>query len=453
MNTGIVKKIMTRKKRLNPPRRIALAFLAAVIIGAVLLMLPVSSRERTVTPFLTALFTSTSAVCVTGLTLVETGAYFSLFGQAVIMCLIELGGLGFMTILIVAFVAANKHIGLSDRLMIAESLGLESVEGVVRLTKIIFKASLAFELLGAAVLSIRFIPGMGILKGVWFGIFHSVSAFCNAGFDIIGQENSMMSYSSDGLVLITLALLVIIGGIGFVVWEDIARARKFRRLSVYSKLVIIATLFLLIFGTVGFLLLEMKNPDTLANQNAGHKLLSAFFQSVTTRTAGFDAIGQTKLTQNSKLLSIILMMTGGASGSTAGGIKVVTTAVAVVSLRAVLFNKTDVIVLGRKIKKSTCVYALALVSMWLILVITGASLISALDHVPLLDAFYETASAYGTVGLTAGVTAVSSLPSKLLLILYMFLGRVGILTISVSFTMTAKKKSRIDYPDVNLLIG
>lgn len=450
---NIIGKFMPLKRRLNPSRRIALVFLLAILIGALLLMLPVSARDRTSTPFITALFTSTSAVCVTGLTLVETGTYFSLFGQAVIMCLIEIGGLGFMTVLIIAFVAANKHIGISQRLMLAESLGLERIEGVVRLTKIIFKASLLFELAGAIALSLRFIPRFGILNGIWFSIFHSVSAFCNAGFDIFGNGNSIASFSGDYLVLITLACLIIIGGIGFVVWEETARKRKFKKLSVYSRLVIIMTLGLIVFGTIGFFVLEMNNPETIADKSMGQKILASFFQAVTTRTAGFDAVNQTALGQNSKLLTIILMMIGGASGSTAGGIKVVTMAVALVSLRAVWFNKTDVIVMGRKVKKSTCVYALALVSMWLILVIAGGSVISTLDHVPLIDALYEAASAYGTVGLSEGVTAVSSMPSKALLILYMFMGRVGILTVSVSFTMTAKKKARIDYPDVNLLIG
>lgn len=450
----IIKKGFFEKKRVNPGGRIALGFLTIILIGALLLMLPCSSKERVVTPFITALFTTTSATCVTGLTLVETGAYYSYFGQLVILILIQLGGLGFMTILTTAFVAANKYIGLRDRMMIAQSFGLESLEGVVRLAKMVLKATAIFEMIGAVLLSVRFIPQEGLLKGIWYSVFHSVSAFCNAGFDILGNGSSIMAYQSDPLVVLTLGMLIIIGGLGFVVWEEaFLRIKRVKPLSMYSKLVFIMTASLLIIGAVGFFVFENSNTATIGHQSTAHKVLSAVFQSITTRTAGFDSIGQANLTQESKLLSIMLMMIGGASGSTAGGIKVVTIAVAFMTLRAVLMSKGEVTVFCRRIKDSNCVYALALVFLWMVMSILGSTLIAAIDNIPLIDAFYETASAYGTVGLTSGVTAQASLLSKILLMVYMFFGRVGIMTISVSFTMRLKNTGKIEYPTGNILIG
>lgn len=448
-----IKKFIFGKKQVNTSRRIAAGFFAIILIGAFLLMLPISSKERVVTPFITALFTTTSATCVTGLTLVDTGSYYSLFGQAVILILIQFGGLGFMTILTTAFIAANKQIGLRNRMMIAQSFGLESVEGVVRLAKLVLKAAVIFEGAGAVFLAIRFVPQWGFLKGIWYSIFHSVSAFCNAGFDVFGTGDSVISYQSDPLVLITLSALIITGGLGFVVWEDVLRAGKVKRLSLYSKLVFIITAVLLIAGAVGFFIFERTNLATIGNQSTAGKILSAMFQSITTRTAGFDSIGQAGLTQESKLLSILLMMIGGASGSTAGGVKIVTVGVALLTLRAVLLSKNEVIVFGRKIRQRSCIYALALVFLWMLLITLGGVIIGAVDNKPLIDVFYEVTSAYGTVGLTAGVTAAASLPSKILLMLYMFFGRVGIMTLSVTFTIHSKSTVKIDYPDGNILIG
>lgn len=449
----IIKKTLSGRKRINSAGRISAGFLAIILIGALLLMLPISSAERVVTPFVTALFTSVSATCVTGLTLVETGGYYSVFGQAVILILIQLGGVGFMTIITTVFVAAHKYIGLRNRMMIAQSFGLESLEGVVRLTRLVLRFTLLFEGVGALLLSIRFIPRVGLLRGIWQSIFHSVSAFCNAGFDIIGKGGSVMSYGTDPVVLLTLGALIIVGGLGFVVWEDVISAKNVKSLSMYSKLVFTVTLILLAAGTIGFFAFEYNNPDTMANQNTINKLLSSFFQSVTTRTAGFDAIGQTELTTQSKLLSIVLMMIGGASGSTAGGIKVVTMAVAVMTLKAVLTSQNGVSAFGRKIKSSHSIYALSLVFLWIILSLFGSVLIIFADNAAPLGALYETASAYGTVGLSVGVTANASLTTKILLMMYMFFGRVGIMTISVSFTMRAKNDAKIEYPDGNILIG
>lgn len=448
----MLKSIFFRKK-INTGRRIAAGFAALILVGAALLTLPIASRAGEWTSFLTALFTSTSATCVTGLSLVNVGEYFSLFGQIVLIMLIQIGGLGFMTILCLGFLLSKKRIGMRDRMLMAQNMGLESVEGIVSLAKRVLCITGVVEGIGAIVLAVRFVPRFGFIKGVWFGIFHSVSAFCNAGFDLIGDGRSMMSFANDPIVLITLALLIIIGGLGFIVWGELLRKRSWKKLSMYSKVVIIATAVLLVVGAAVFFAFEHKNPATLGGSMFGQKMLASFFQSATTRTAGFDAIGQSSMTEHSKILSIILMMIGGASGSTAGGVKVGTAVIVFISLFAVLRGKQDIVVFGRQIRHSSIIHALALMVMWLMLVVTGAVLISITDSEGVLESMYEVASAYSTVGLSVGVTEGASLFTKLLLILYMFFGRVGIMTISVVFMARASKKQKIRYPEGDFMIG
>lgn len=446
-------KFLLRKKRINPAKRIVLGFALLILAGSFLLMLPIASKTRVTTPFLTALFTATSATCVTGLTLVNTGAYFSLFGQAVILTLIQLGGLGFVTILCLAFFVSNRQIGLRNRMMIAQSMGTESLEGIVKLVKHVLVITAVVELFGAAALAIRFVPSCGILNGIWKSVFHSVSAFCNAGFDVVGDGMSMISYRHDSLVLITLAMLVIIGGLGFVVWEDIIRKKSLKRLGMYSKLVLITTVLLIVSGTAIYFIFERNNPLTIENESVFQKILACFFQSVTTRTAGFDAILQNNLTEMSKVWGIVLMMIGGASGSTAGGVKTGTFALVVLTLYSVLRSRPDVVVFGRRIGHSTILHAMSLLVLWLILTVAGAVLISFFDSQPILNAFYETASAYSTVGLTVGVTENSSVFTKALLIIYMFFGRVGIMTISVTFMQRSGKAKDIKYPEGTFIVG
>lgn len=441
------------KKRINPARRIAVGFAILIFIGAFLLMLPVSSKTGRSTPFLTALFTSASATCVTGLSLVNVGAYFSVLGQIIILMLIQIGGLGFMTVLCFGFFITNKYIGLRNRMLIAQSMGMGTLEGVVKLAKHVLMITAVVELAGAVLLSVRFVPQYGIFKGIWASVFHSVSAFCNAGFDIIGDGQSMMSYRDDPMVLLVLAALIIIGGLGFIVWEDILRKRKWKKLTMYSKTVLLATAFFLVVGTIVYLGLEYNNPDTLANSSIIQKIIASFFQSVTTRTAGFDAVGQYNLSPASKAWSIILMMIGGASGSTAGGVKVGTILLVFVTLHTVLRARSEVVIFGRRIGYTTIVHAMALLVLWLILVTAGTVIISLADTQPMLDAMYETASAYSTVGLTVGITESASVLTKILLILYMFFGRVGIMTISLVFMSRSTKLNGIKYPDGEFLVG
>lgn len=445
-------KILNGRKYINTSRRIAMGFALLIFIGALLLMLPISSKERVVTPFLTAIFTTTSATCVTGLVLVDTGAYYSIFGQAVIIALIQIGGLGFMTILTLAFLASKRNIGMRNRMMMAQTLGLDSMSGVVKITKHVLAAVSIFELAGALILSTRFVPDYG-LKGIWYGIFHSISAFCNAGFDILGKGDSICSYDNDPVVILTLSFLIIIGGIGFIVWEDCYRKRSLKKLSVYSKLVFIITAILIVAGTIGFYVFESQNPLTLKDQPMWMRIMSSYFQSVTCRTAGYDSIGQANLTDQSKVLSTILMMIGGASGSTAGGVKVVSVGVIIFTLVSVIKSEKEVTVMGRAIGRKNANYAHALMIMCLCLVIGAGVLMSAVDSQNVIDEIYEFASAYGTVGLSVGVTTESSLLTKCLLMLYMFFGRVGIMTISVALITGNNKDSEIGYPEVNVMIG
>lgn len=446
-------KFKLSRKKINPARRIAVGFALLIIIGAVLLMLPVSSRTGESTPFLTALFTSASATCVTGLSLVNVGGYFNVLGQAIILILIQVGGLGFMSVLCFVFLVSNRQIGLRNRILIAQSMGADSLEGVVKLVKHVLYIALSVELIGAVFLSVRFIPKCGALKGIWFSIFHSVSAFCNAGFDIIGDGQSMFSYRFDPLVIITLALLIIIGGLGFIVWEDIINKKSFKRLSTYSKIVLVSTVLCIVIGAALYLLFEYNNPATIGSDSIGEKLLMTFFQSVTTRTAGFDALKQSGLTPLSKVWGILLMMIGGASGSTAGGVKIGTFALVLLTLYAVLRGKTDVVILGRRIGHKAILHAMSLLVLWFLLTLTGAMLIAFADGHSVLYSMYETASAYSTVGLSVGISENASVFTKILLIIYMFLGRVGIMTISVLFMIHSGREKDIKYPEGRFIIG
>lgn len=452
----MIKRVLFDRKRINPSRRIVLGFIFIILAGALLLMLPISARNGQSTDFFTCLFTATSTTCVTGLTLVDTYTHWSIFGQAVMISLIQIGGLGFMTILSLAFFMSHRRIGLRDRMMMMQSFNLDSMEGVVKLVRHVLTATLVIEGVGAIILAGCFIPQMGLAKGIWNGVFHSISAFCNAGFDLLGQfepNTSLIRYQRNAVVLLTVSALIIIGGLGFFVWEDVYQKRKLKRLSLHSKMVLIITPALLLIGTIGFLLMEMNNPKTLGVMPWGDKILNAFFQSTTARTAGFDAVGQIGITEPSKLLTTILMFIGGSSGSTAGGVKTVTIGVLVLTTISTMQSKRDLVIFGWRIGHTQILYALSLVFLGAFLVVCGGVFISMLDGVNLYDAIYETASAYGTVGLTSGVTEDASTLSRAILILYMFFGRVGIMTVSISVLLKGRHTDGIKYPGGSVLIG
>ncbi len=449
-------KIAYGAARINTSRRITLGFITVILAGALLLMLPVSSRTGEITPFFDTLFTAVSASCVTGLTVVDTYTHWSFFGQLVVLAMIQTGGLGFMAILTVAFFIGNKKIGLRNRMMLADSFSTDSIQGVVRLVKRVLYVVAATELAGAAVLAFRFIPEFGLGRGIWFSVFHSVSAFCNAGFDLMGIRepgSSMTLMAHDPVVLITLAVLIIAGGIGFVVWNDIyMRVRFKKRLGVYARLVLIMTAVLLVLGTAVIFLFEKDNPATLGEMSLPDKLLGAFFQSATTRTAGFDAISQTAMTDASKAGTVMLMLIGGSAGSTAGGLKTVTVAIMLLAAVNILRGRDNLIIFKRAIEPSKILYAMAVTCIAAVLVIFGAAMTRLTDGIAFADALYEYASAYGTVGLSVGTTAEAGAATRILLMLYMFFGRVGIMTIGVSM-MTKRAKDTLKYPKANIIVG
>ena len=445
-----------RPKRLSAMKIIAVAFAGIILLGTGLLSLPAASRSGSSCGFLPALFTATSATCVTGLVLYDTFTQWSGFGQTVIICLIQIGGLGFMSTATLFVFAFHKRIGMKQRLVMAQALSISDMDGIVQLQKLVLTGSFAVEGIGMAILFFRFLPEFGAGQALKWSIFHSVSAFCNTGFDIFGcitPGASLMEFQSDPVVLLTLGALVIFGGLGFLVWQDLWRHRSFRKCSVYTRLVLVTTFGLLLLGWAVMCILEWNNPDTLGAMSVGNKLLNGLFQSVTLRTAGFAAIDQALLTEGGKAASMVLMLIGGSSGSTAGGLKTVTFIVLILFMTARARGRSTVCVYRRTIPQSQVLDAMTIAFMMLSLAVFGGIFISATSPVGFTDALYEAISALATVGLTAGVTGSLSVPAQLLIILYMYFGRVGVLTISMGFLTGDRAEERFHYAQTNLLIG
>lgn len=442
--------------KLSPTQIIALSFAAIILAGTVLLSLPVSSRSGQSCGFVPALFTATSATCVTGLVVGDTWSLWSGFGQAVILCMIEIGGLGFMSVASLVIFALRRKIGLRQRMIIAQALSVSEMQSVVKIQKWVLLGSLIIQSAGMLVLFLRFLPGYGWEQAVKWSIFHSISAFCNAGFDIVGNyapNANMIYFNDDPVVLITLMVLIVVGGLGFFVWQEVATLYRTKKLSVYTKLVLLTTGALLIGGTALFALLEWNNPATLGAMPTSQKLLNAAFQSVTTRTAGFASLDQAALTQGSKALSIVWMLIGGSSGSTAGGIKIVTFLVMLLFIISRARGRSGVTVFRRTVPQERVMDAATITGLVVGLAFAGAIFIAATSPVAFVDALYEAASALATVGLTTGVTPVLTLPAQFMIIVFMYFGRVGILTISLGFLMGDKAQERFRYAHTNLLIG
>jgi len=441
---------------LSPTRIIALSFALIILVGALLLTLPAASRNGQSCGFLTALFTATSSTCVTGLVINDTYTQWSGFGQGVILSLIEIGGLGFMSAASLVIFLLRKKVSLRQRLVMAQAMSLNTMESVVKLQKWVLFGSLGFQAAGALVLFLRFLPEYGWQTALKWGVFHSVSAYCNAGFDIFGAlqpGSSMILFQTDPVVCITLMVLIVSGGLGFFVWEELARVRSFKKFSVYTKLVLLTTVILIVFGAGIFLALEWNNPDTLGSLPWEHKILNAFFQSVTLRTAGFASVDQGMLTEGAKALSVVFMLIGGSSGSTAGGIKMVTVVVLLLFLIARIRGRSAVHVFRRTIPQDKVLDAMSIVTIMVALAFFGGVFISISSNVSFLDGLYEAASALATVGLTTGITPMLSVAAQVLLIIFMYFGRVGILTISLGFLMGDKAQERFQYAHTNLLIG
>lgn len=445
-----------RSKALNPTKIIAITFAVIILLGTAALMLPIASRSGTSCGLRPALFTATSATCVTGLVLYDTWTQWTGFGQAVILALIEIGGLGFMSAASFLIFLLRRKVGLKQRMIMAQAMSLTDLRGVVRLQKLVLFGSLGIQTAGALLLFVRFLPEYGPWTALKWGVFHSVSAFCNAGFDILGSiapGGSMIPFQNDPTVLLTLCALIVVGSLGFLVWQEIWEKRRFRKLSVYARLVLVATLALILTGWVVTCLLEWNNPDTLGAMNWWQKLLNGLFQSVTLRTAGFAAVDQGKLTGAGKGFSMVLMLIGGSSGSTAGGLKTVTFFVLVLFAWARARGRSSVCVFSRTVPQSQVLDAMTIAMLMTALAVFGGVFISATSPIGFTDALFEAVSALGTVGLSAGATGSLSIPAQILIIIYMYFGRVGVLTISLGFLMGDRAQERFHYAETSLLIG
>ena len=451
------RKKKNKPRKLSPTQIIALAFAVIILVGTLLLTLPIASRDGQSAGLLTGLFTATSCTCVTGLILVDTWTQWSGFGQIVILLLIEIGGLGFMSAASLVIFILRGKIGLRQRMLMAQALSVNEMEGVVRLQKWVLLGSLTIQLTGALILFARFLSlDYGLWQSVKYSVFHAISAFCNAGFDITGNMApgaNLIVFNRDPVICITIMALICVGGLGFFVWEEVATTRSFKKLSVYTKLVLIMSLVLTVGGALLFALLEWNNPGTLGPMETHHKILNAFFQSFTVRTAGFTSVDQAALTDGGKAVSIVLMFIGGSSGSTAGGIKTVTFLVLLLFILARARGKSTVTVFKRSISQDKIMDAATIVCLVVGLAVAGAIFICAISPVRFVDALFETASALATVGLTAGVTPTLPLAAKLMIIVFMYFGRVGILTISLGFLMGDQAENRFRYANTNLLIG
>lgn len=432
----------------------AIGFALIILIGGIILSLPVSSATGDNTPLIDALFTSTSAVCVTGLIAYDTFTHWSLFGKIVIITLIQIGGLGFMTIVTIGTILMGKKIGAYERLLVTQSSGAMSSGQVISLVKKIVFGSLLVELVGALLLSFRFCPQFGFIKGIGISLFHAISAFCNAGFDLFGrfgEFSSLVPYVGDYFVNYVIMVLITVGGIGFVVWDDVIRHKlKLSKYSFHSKVVIATSMALVLSGFVIFLVLEYNN--TLSGLGFFEKITAALFLSVSPRTAGFNTVSVGDLTESSKLISSVLMLVGGSPGSTAGGMKTTTLAVMLISAVAAVRGVDETVVFKRKLEKDVIHQAVAIFTVYISVVIFSTVIISTYEGLPLIDVLFETASAAGTVGMTTGITQRLKIFSKIILMVLMFSGRIGILTFAMAVGKK-RKKSHISRPTDKLMIG
>ena len=446
------------RRKPNLYRLLAIGFALIILTGAVLLTLPISSAEGISAPFEDALLTATSATCITGLVVYDTATHWSLFGQAVILCMIQVGGLGFMTLGSALVLLLRRNGTVSDRKQIAEALNTSDYQTATQTLKHVIAGTVAFEGAGAVILAARFIPDFGFAGGVWRGVFTAISAFCNAGFDLFGTVqpfSSITGYADDLVVNLTLAGLIILGGLGFLVWEDLYTNHSWKKLSLFSKTVLITSGSLILLGTILIFALEYTNPETLGELSLRNKLLASFFQSISPRTAGFNSIDLAATTESTQVLIIILMFIGASSGSTGGGVKVSTVAVLGAAMKSVLRGEKDATLFKKRISADTVNRALTLVFFPLILVLIGSVAINVAEpHVTFMDALFECTSAFATVGLSMSVTPTLSLFSKIIIILLMYLGRVGMITVSYALlTDRRKRRNTLRYPEGDILIG
>lgn len=434
-------------------RMIAFGFLAVILMGTLLLSLPIAARSGDRTPLIDCFFTATSATCVTGLTVLDTYMHWSSFGHVIILGLIQIGGLGFMTIITMFSIFTRKHISLYERRLLMQSAGTIRLSGIITMIKRVVIGTFCVEGMGAVFLSLRFCPKLGFAKGLWYAIFHSVSAFCNAGFDLMGRFNevSLTGYYNDPLVCITLMVLIVIGGLGFLVWSDVIKCRfVFKKMELHSKLVLTVTA-LLVFGGAAVLFMTEKN-GAFKGMTTGEQVLSAFFQSITLRTAGFFTVDQSKLSNSGYILSTLLMFIGGSPGSTAGGVKTTTMAVAFLNLISVARNNDDVVIFKRKINNKVVIQSVAIIGIHILMASIAIFIICYLEPIGLREVIYESVSAISTVGISMGITSDFNVASKLFIAGLMYSGRIGGMTIVLAIAENSHKV-KLERPEEKILIG
>ena len=429
---------------------IVLGFLSLIILGSLLLMLPLATRDGQGASFTDALFTSTSAVCVTGLVINDTATYWSIFGQGVILFMIQVGGMGVVTIAVSIATVSGRKIGLKQRSTLQKSISAPQMGGIVRMTEFIIKTTLIIEAIGAIAMAPVFCRDFGILKGLWYALFHSVSAFCNAGFDLLGARakfSSLTSYSTQPIITFSVMALIIIGGIGFLTWEDIKENRwHIKKYRMQSKVILTVNCWLIVLPALYFFFCEFKDLPF------GNRAMVSLFQAVTPRTAGFNTADLTLLSETGQMLIIILMLIGGSPGSTAGGMKTTTIAVLLSSSLSVFRKNKYTHFYGRRIPEDTVRNAATIMLMYIVLFLSGGMVISHIENISLISALFETASAIGTVGLSLGITSKLGIVSQIILIVLMFLGRVGGLTL-IFATLSEMRANGSKYPQEKITVG
>lgn len=453
---------MNKKKciKLSTTQKIMLSFLGAITVGSILLALPFSSATGEAVPYIDALFTATTSICVTGLVTVPTYSTWSVWGQIIILILIQLGGLGVITVMYGVMMGLHRRLGLGNRQMLQDVFNLNNISGIVRFLRKVLTGTLVVEGTGALLYMTVFVPEYG-LRGIWISIFNAISAFCNAGMDIVG-EDSLCGYVFQPMVNLVTILLIVLGGLGYIVWWDVLRVLKkirtqklkcFRQLTLHSKIALTMTVSLILIGAAAFYVFEYNNPLTMKDFTNGQRILASLFQSVTTRTAGFATIPQQDLTNTSAIISVLLMLVGGSPVGTAGGIKTVTIAVLLVSMFATIRNKEDAELFHRNIPKQAVNKSVAVVSMFFLIASLSTILLSAVTDADVIDIVYETVSATATVGLTRNLTAALPALGKMIIIVTMYLGRVGPISLVVAFSTQKKNKNIVKNPTEEISVG
>lgn len=453
-----------KKEAISSAQIIPLGFLAMIIVGTILLWLPISTASGQHTSLLTAVFTATTSTCVTGLVVVDTYLHWSLFGKIVILILIQLGGLGIIAVSSTIMLMLHKKFSLSSRLLIMDAFNLSSLNGLVKFLTKVLKGTFFVEFVGACLYSIRFIPQFGVGRGIWYSVFTSISAFCNAGIDIIGP-NSLIDYNTDPLIITVTTLLIVLGGLGYVVWFDIiAVGRKTnigkgglkffaKRLSEHTKLVIALTVFLLLSGAIFVFILEYNNPETIGNMTLGDKILNSFFQSVTFRTAGFAAVPQQGLKESTAFMGCLYMFIGGSPVGTAGGVKTVTVFMVALNTVAFIRNRDENVIFNRNVTSDIMRKATAIVTVSFTITFVFTTIIMAVEGLNIADGLYEVASATATVGLSRGITPTLGTAGRIIIIICMYLGRIGPISMAIFFSARKPDKNDVHFADGTYMVG